>query len=142
MADEDETRWTVRGVPKAYRERAAEAASRRKVTLGTYVCQALDLMLRTEREPLAALLPLADKTADMTEDARLARIERIVASVVALASTRGVPAETRKQANRLLREALPQPATDVMPAGRPSSEGRAVRTMLADGAARPTDRSG
>jgi hypothetical protein len=111
MADDDD-RWTVRGVPKAMREAVVDAARRRRVQVGEWACEAFDRHIRAEREPLD--MAVADKSADRSDvlsdaDARLALIERAVASAVALASAPGVPAGFRRRANRLLREGLPVP---------------------------------
>ena len=106
MADEDD-RWTVRGVTKAVRDAAADAAQRRKVTVGAFLSEAVVFAVRAEREPLDLLpRPAADNSADMA-DARLAMIERAVASAVALANAPEVPTGFRRRANRLLRESLP-----------------------------------
>lgn len=109
MADDDD-RWTVRGVTKAVRDAAGEAAQRRKVTVGAWLSRAIDREINAEREPLDLTLPRtpADKTADMADThTRLALIERAVASAVALAGAPEVPTGFRRRANRLLRESLP-----------------------------------
>ena len=121
MADEDD-RWTVRGVTKAVRDAAADAAQRRKVTVGAWLTGAIDREVRAEREPLdlaakradvpegvsRTLLPrpAAENSSDMA-DAKLAMVERAVASAVALANAPEVPIGFRRRANRLLRESLP-----------------------------------
>ncbi len=117
MADDGaDDRWTVRGVSKAYRERAAEAASRRKISLGALVCEGLDLAHAAEREPLdLTVRQPADKASDTSASlsdtrADLALVERAVAAAVALAAEPNVPAAFRRRANRLLREALPASA--------------------------------
>lgn len=113
MADEDD-RWTVRGVTKAVRDAAADAAQRRKVTVGAWLTGAIDREVRAEREPLDLLpRPAADNSSDMA-DTRLAMIERAVASAVALASAPEVPTGFRRRANRLLRESLPPAAPRVV----------------------------
>ena len=121
MADEpsDTDRWTVRGVPKAYRDQAAQAAQRLDISVGTYVCQALDLRRQAEREPLDLLAPAdtmagtSDLPADALSDAQqiLALIERATAAATLLANTPGLPTRFRQQAMRALREALPRPVT-------------------------------
>jgi len=117
MADDDD-RWTVRGVTKAVRDAAADAAQRRKVTVGAWLTGAIDREVRAEREPLDLLpRPAADNSSDMA-DARLAMIERAVASAVALAGARGVPKVFRQQANHLLRESLPEPLTTMVASDR------------------------
>ena len=122
LADE---RWTVRGVPKAYRDRATEAATRRKVTLGVYVCRALDLALQAEREPVDLIGAWcgADDAADVSAalsdaSARVAMIERAVSAAVALAAQPEVPPGLRRKANRLLRESLAQASPRVSPGRR------------------------
>ena len=113
--DQTDDRWTVRGVPKAYREKAAEAAQRRKISVGAHLCRALDLADQAERQPLDLILPhhpVADKTADIADGlsdtaARLALTERAIAAAVALASAKGVPRDFRREANARLRDSLP-----------------------------------
>jgi hypothetical protein len=112
--DSDGERWTVRGVPRGYQEQATEAATRRDMKVGAWVCAAIDLALQAEREPVILMPPQgpADATADTADaaaDTRLALLERAVAAAVTLASTPGVPTRFRQRANRLLREALPVP---------------------------------
>ena len=125
-------------MPKAYRDKAAEAATRRKVTLGAYVCRALDLAVLAERAPAERIRSAseADPMADMSAmsavvlseaASRVAVIERAVAAATALAAAPGIPAGFRRRANRLLRESLP-PATPRVPAAA-----RRALVVVADG---------
>jgi hypothetical protein len=117
MADGSDDRWTVRGVPAALRGAAAEAAQRRKVTVGAWLCQAIDREVAAERAPLELKVagPVAAMSAELSAaDVRLALIERAVASAVSLAAAPGVPSGFRWRANRLLRESLPDPALRVL----------------------------
>jgi hypothetical protein len=113
VADESaDDRWTIRGVPKAVRDAAADAAQRRKVTVGVWLCEAVDHAIKAEREPLDLLV--ADKPADRSDalsdtGARLTVLERTIAAAVTLANARKIPLAFRKEANRLLRESLPSP---------------------------------
>jgi hypothetical protein len=115
MADDQaDDRWTVRGVPKAVREAAAAAADRRKITVGAFLCAAMDRELQAERAPIDLLPPrpadnLSD-TANGTADVGLGIVERAVAAAVQLASTEGVPIGFRRRANRLLKDALGKPS--------------------------------
>jgi hypothetical protein len=128
MADDDD-RWTVRGVTKAVRDAAADAAQRRKVTVGAWLTGAIDREVRAEREPLDALVrPAADNSSDMA-DARLAVVERAVPSAVALANAPEVPTGFRRRANRLLRESLPNALPRVVAGDR--------RLMIGGGAQLP-----
>jgi hypothetical protein len=122
MADD---RWTVRGVPKAVRDSATDAALRRKVTVGAWLCQASDREINAERAPLDLMRPqaMADKSADASDRlsdaaARLALIERSVTAAIALAAEPAVPTGFRRRANRLLRESLPAPALPTIPRRR------------------------
>jgi hypothetical protein len=113
--DSDDDRWTVRGVPEGYRIKAAEAAARGNLKVGAWLCAAIDLASRAEREPMILMppQPVSDApadTADAAADARLALLERAVAASIALANAPGVPTGFRRRANRLLRETLPAPA--------------------------------
>jgi hypothetical protein len=133
MSDETaDDRWTVRGVPKAYRDRAVEAAGRRKLPIGAYVCQALDREIRAEREPLEVISPrsAADKSSDSADKmsdamACVMVAERAIAAAIALAGAADVPTTFRRRANRLLRESLPPRVTKRTP------------PLLTDDAARP-----
>jgi hypothetical protein len=135
MADESaDDRWTVRGVPKGVRDAVADAAQRGKLTVGMWLCRAIDREIQAEREPLDLLVtrPVADKSSDRSDNlsdsgSRLALIERAVDAAVALAGAAEVPAGFRRRANRLLRDSLP-PATP-----RKVSSPR----LLIDGAAHP-----
>jgi hypothetical protein len=131
MADDlADDRWTVRGVPKGMREAASEAAARGKVTVGAWLCRAIDREVAAEREPFGLVLPPADKSSDA--EARLAMVERAVASAVALASAPGVPTGFRRRANKLLRESLPASG-----AARPTPGFVAVENgQVADGTVR------
>jgi hypothetical protein len=137
MAEIDgDERWTVRGVPKRYRDRAGEAATRRKLTLGAYLCEAIDLAVRQKREPI-----VADKRADIVAPVieplaagYLGLVERAVTAAVALAGVPDVPTTFRRRANRLLREALP-PAARRMPRIEGASQNE--KTAPETGAAPP-----
>lgn len=132
MADVDDDRWSVRGVPKATRDAAAAAAQRGGISVGAWLRAAVDRALQAEREPIPAVgvSGLADKMSDAyaaTSDA-LGLVERVVESAVRLAAVEGVPKRLRGHANRLLREMLPQPVS------RPAPVRRIGRAVGADGA--------
>lgn len=100
-------KWSVRGVPKSYRDAISQAAARQKIQVGAWICRAVDLAIQAEREPVV-LMP-AGYVSDDAADARLTLLERAVAASVKLAETPGVPTMFRRRVNRLLREALPAP---------------------------------
>jgi hypothetical protein len=88
--DLSDDRYTVRGVPKAFREKAAKAAGRRKIPVGAWLCQAIDREVEAERQPLDLIRPgsVADKSSDPSDIAsdavaRLALVERAIAAAVA-----------------------------------------------------------
>jgi hypothetical protein len=115
-AEKDDDRWTVRGVPEGIREAANAAMKRVGLTQGAYIAQAIDRNIQAEREPFEVSAPgradklsaVADIAADVS-DTQLARVERVIAAAVALASTEAVPPTLRRHANRLLKASLPPP---------------------------------
>lgn len=114
-------RWTVRGVSKGVRDAAAEAARRRKISVGAWLALAVDLAITAEREPMDLILPrAADKSSDTSDvAARVSMVERVVASAVALAGAPDVPMGLRRRANRLLRESLSTVGQHAAAADRP-----------------------
>lgn len=116
MADESsDDRWTVRGVPKAYRERAVASAQRHKISLGLHVCAALDLADQAERtiERNGVLLP-ADKVSAASANGhdlaafadRVVVLERLIEAAAKLAAEPAIPDLFRKRAQRVLNKAI------------------------------------
>ncbi len=87
--------------------------------------------MAAEREPFGLALSPSDKMSDA--EARLAIVERAVASAVALAGAPGVPTGFRRRANKLLRESLPGGGGPRRAAGF----GAIKDGQVADGTARP-----
>jgi hypothetical protein len=54
-SDAAEVRWTVRGVPKRYRDAASEAAARADLSVGAWLCRAIEQAVQAERAPIDAL---------------------------------------------------------------------------------------
>jgi hypothetical protein len=133
MADETGDRWTVRGISKAYRDKAAAGAARGKLSVGEWLCKVIDQAVQAEREPFDVIgpsdMPSAMALIPADTGAELVRIERVVAAAVALAGADAVPAGMRRTVNRLLRESLPKPA----PQEQPPQLRRARRPRLAGG---------
>lgn len=98
-------KWSVRGVPKSYRDAISQAAARQKIQVGAWICCAVDLAIQAEREPVI-LMPVGYVSDDVA-DARMTLLERAVAASVRLAEAPGVPVGFRRRANGLLRQALP-----------------------------------
>ena len=64
--DAADARWTIRGVPKRYRELAVQAADRQDIPVGKWLCDAIERALATEREPMDILPP--DPASDIMAD--------------------------------------------------------------------------
>ncbi len=118
-------RWTVRGVPKAYTERAVAAAQRRKIPLGAYVCEALDLADRHERRlNVEVMLPAPPAPSDRFDLAafadRVVVLDRMIDAASKLAAQPNIPDVFRKRATRALNRAMlvfaKQGATAALPA--------------------------
>lgn len=106
--EKDEDRWTIRGVPTAYRVKATEAARRSRTKVGPWLCQAVDAALNAEREPMDLSGPPVESARSAeSADIILARTVSAIAAAVQLAGAPEVPTAFRRRANRLLRESLP-----------------------------------
>src|SRR3954451_20327348 len=57
-ADAAENRWTVRGVGMSYRKAAADAAERADISMGAWLCRAIDRAIQAERESID-VIPMA-----------------------------------------------------------------------------------
>jgi len=130
MADESsDDRWTVRGVPKAYRERAVASAQRHKISLGLHVCAALDLADQAERnlEQNSVLLQ-ADKMSaahanghDLAAFAdRVVVLERLIEAAAKLTAEPAIPELFRKRAQRVLNKAMLIASKQALPPAAPA----------------------
>lgn len=103
MADNSaDDRWTVRGVPKGYREAAAKAADRRKITVGAFLCAAVDREMRAEREPID-LIPPRGKMADtpgLTRESDIGSAMMTIGALKAMAEAQAAGLPVSKAAAR------------------------------------------
>jgi hypothetical protein len=109
-ADAAENRWTVRGVGMSYRKAAADGAERMGVSVGVWLCQAIDRAIQAEREPIDVIPPAAaarKPRAKADPEKLLAMTERAIAAAAQLAEAEKVPPDLRDQLETLLRRSLP-----------------------------------
>ena len=90
-SDAADLRWTVRGVPKRYRDVASEAAVRADLSIGAWLCRAIDQAVQAEHEPIDVIPPAAaaarsssPATASMGELAELMRAAQALAEATAV----------------------------------------------------------
>jgi hypothetical protein len=89
-SDAAEVRWTVRGVPKRYRDAAAEAADRAKLPIGAWLCRAIDQAVQAERVPLEVTAPAGAVVAP-PRPAGVGELAELMRAAQAMAEATGVP---------------------------------------------------
>jgi hypothetical protein len=109
-SDAAENRWTVRGVGMSYRKAAADAAERADISMGAWLCRAIDRAIQAEREPID-VIPMAaagaKPRAKPDREKLLAVTERAIAAAAQLAEAEKVAPDLRVQLESLLRKSLP-----------------------------------
>jgi len=98
----DDDRWTIRGITRAARMRAIEAAGRRQMPVGTWLAHAIEHEIEAERRPLKlAPAVVSDKRPDMSDHAgELAHLLPLMQAAAAAAAASGRPM-SRRVASRL-----------------------------------------
>jgi hypothetical protein len=89
-SDAAEVRWTVRGVPKRYRDVAAEAAVRADLSVGAWLCRAIEQAVQAERAPLEVTAPAA-APAPRPAAAGVGELADLMRAAQAMAEATGVP---------------------------------------------------
>jgi hypothetical protein len=104
-SDAAEVRWTVRGVPKRYRDAAAEAAARADLSVGAWLCRAIEQAVQAERAPID-VLPAAGAAAPAPRPAaaRVGELAELMRAAQAMAEVTGVsiPKATARHAVALM----------------------------------------
>jgi hypothetical protein len=88
-SDAAEVRWTVRGVPKRYRDAASEAAARADLSVGAWLCRAIEQAVQAERAPIDALPPAGP--APRPAAAGVGELADLMRAAQAMAEATGVP---------------------------------------------------
>ena len=99
-SDAADNRWTIRGVPPAYRDKVTSRADRLALSVGEVVCQALDAQERADAQPIEIVK--ADAPSRLLSD--LSDIERVLAMARDFAGQTGRPmrADVRKMGYDML----------------------------------------
>jgi hypothetical protein len=104
-SDAAEVRWTVRGVPKRYRDAAAEAAARADLSVGAWLCRAIEQAVQAERTPID-VLPAAGAAAPSPRPAAagVGELAELMRAAQAMAEATGVsiPKATARHAVALM----------------------------------------
>jgi hypothetical protein len=87
-SDAAEVRWTVRGVPKRYRDAASAAAARADLSVGAWLCRAIEQAVQAERAPIDAL-PAAPPP--RLPAAGVGELAELMRAAQAMAEATGVP---------------------------------------------------
>lgn len=101
--------WQIKNMPDGLRRAIVDRAAVEKVTVAELLTRIMVAVMEVDWQVGNAVNPSA--TRSTLDD--LTRIERVVATSIALAAAPDVPPATRKRVNRLLRENLPSPLTRV-----------------------------
>jgi hypothetical protein len=130
-SDAAEVRWTVRGVPKRYRDTASEAAERADLSIGAWLCRAIEQAVQAERAPLEVTVAAAAPAAPRPAAAGVGELAELMRAAQAMAEATGVriPKATARHAVALMTGEL-RAARGLAPlAPRRSAKGQPARAI-------------